>query len=86
MMIPKAITIRDCYEPAMKIRNQAKAREYFEALVQRDMVHFGKTRLEAEAMERNNLGYYAGHCDRETRVRVEKLFLCAPPVAGGRTE
>jgi len=80
-MIPSNITIGDKYDPAMKITEQANADAYFERLVQHCMSH-GKTRSEAEQIERSNLGYYAGYYDMETRVRVEKLFKCAHPFFG----
>ena len=31
---------------------------------------------------RDNLGYYAGYYDDETRARVERLFSCEHPVFG----
>lgn len=46
----------------------------------------GKTREEAEQIERSNLGYYAGYHLDETRERVERLFRCAHPVFGSIAE
>jgi len=65
----------------MNITNQADADLYFEACVEH-MMHFGKTREEAEEIERINLGYYAGYYTNETRERVERLFKCAHPDFG----
>lgn len=65
----------------MKISDQAEADRFFEELVKHS-ISFGKTRAEAEAVERLNLGYYAGYYDIDTRLRVERLFLCAHPVFG----
>ena len=77
----KDITIGDKYDPAMVITEQAEADKYFESCVQHCM-GFGKTRKEAESIEKQNLGYYAGYCGSETRDRVERLFHCAHPVFG----
>jgi hypothetical protein len=75
------ITIGDKYSPAMEIREQAEADEYFAQLVAHSM-SFGVTRQEAERVERVNLGYFAGYYDHETRLRVERLFACEHPVFG----
>jgi hypothetical protein len=85
MDFPTQITIGDKYGPAMKITDQGEADEYFEACVRHSMGH-GKTREEAEQVERSNLGYFAGYYDHETRGRVERLFKCAHPVFGAIAE
>lgn len=77
----KQITIGEKYGPAMKITDQAEADVYFEKCVEHTMGH-GKSREEAERIERSNLGYYAGYYDSETRERVERLFRCSHPVFG----
>jgi hypothetical protein len=79
--LPRKITLGKKYEPAMEIADQAQADAYFELLVNHSM-RFGKTREEAEALERSNLGYFAGYCDHETRLRVERLFRCVHPIFG----
>jgi hypothetical protein len=76
------ITIGEKYDPAMRIIEQDKADAYFEECVRHSMEHWGKSRIEAEAIERANLGYYAGYYDSETRERVERLFKCAHPIFG----
>ena len=81
MELPKEITIGKKYEPAMEITEQSEADEYFEACVQHCM-SFGKSREEAEIIERQNLGYFAGYYNAETRGRVEKLFSCTHPIFG----
>jgi hypothetical protein len=78
----KEMTIGEKYGPAMTITDEAEAAAYFERCVAHSMEHFGKTRHEAEELERANLGYYAGYYDPETRERVERLFSCAHPVFG----
>lgn len=78
-------TIGDKYRPAMEIRDQAEADAYFEACVLHTMT-FGRTREEAERIERCNLGYFAGYYDDETRARVERLYRCAHPIFGSIAE
>ena len=79
------MTIGEKYGPAMNITDQAQADAYFEQCVQECMAH-GRTREEAESIERQNLGYYAGYYDNETRCRVERLFRCSHPVFGAIAE
>ena len=79
---PKNLTYAEAYRPAMEITDPQDAKEYFEALVTRQIMHCGKTRVEAEKIERSNLGYWAGYYDRETAVRVLKLFGAAHPIFG----
>lgn len=76
------ITIGEKYGPAMEITSEADANAYFEELVHHSMEHHEKTRPEAEALERANLGYFAGYYSDETRARVERLFKCQHPVFG----
>lgn len=80
--LPKEATIGDKYHPAMEIRDQAEADAYFERLVEHMMSCSDRNRQEAEAVERSNLGYFAGYYDSLTRERVERLFRCAHPVFG----
>lgn len=79
--LPDEITIGDKYRPAMKLTEQDDADQYFEVLVQHCM-RFGRSRDEAESMERQNLGYFAGYYDYETMARVNQLFSCSHPVFG----
>jgi hypothetical protein len=81
MTLPEQITIGDKYGPAMQMTDQAEADAYFTVLVEHCM-RFGKTAEEATAIERSNLGYYAGYYNDETRARVERLFACAHPIFG----
>jgi len=83
--LPHHITIGEKYGPAMKVKDEAEAAVYFERCVEHTMAR-GRTRTEAEAIERSNLGYYAGYYDAETRERVERLFRCAHPVFGAIAE
>ena len=85
MRFTELVTIGDKYGPAMEITDAAEAQEYFEACVLHTM-SFGKSREEAEQVERSNLGYYAGYYSEETRQRCERLFSCAHPVFGSIAE
>jgi len=82
--LPDVLTIGDAYRSAMEMTEQADADEWFEALVERCM-RSGNTLEEAEAIERSNLGYFAGYYTHETRLRVERLFRCAHPIFGPAT-
>ena len=79
------ITIGEKYGPAMKIKDQSEADIYFEECVQHTMRQ-GKSRAEAEKVERSSLSYYAGYYDAATRERVERLFQCAHPIVGAIAE
>lgn len=79
--IPLNATFGDKYGPAMEMTNDQEATAYFEDCVSHTM-KFDKTREEAESIERQNLGYWAGYYSTETRLRVEKLFACQHPVFG----
>jgi hypothetical protein len=85
MKIPAKITIGEKYSPAMEMQDEAEAAEYFERLVQH-MMAFGHPREEAERIERDNLGYFAGYYGHETRARVERLFQCEHPIFGKISE
>lgn len=80
--MPEQITIGEKYTPAMSITEQAEADAYFERCVEHTMSRFGKTREQAEEVERANLGYFAGYYDHATREQVERLFHCAHPIFG----
>lgn len=79
--LPLKITLGDKYEPAMSIERQRDADEYFERLVEHSIRH-GLSREEAESLERQNLGYFAGYYNTEVRARVERLFHCEHPIFG----
>ena len=82
--LPTNITLRDKYGPAMAITEQAEADEYFARCVEHTM-SFGHSREKAEAINRGNLGYWAGYYDEETQVRVHRLFRCVHPFFGTTT-
>ena len=77
------ITIGEKYRPAMEINSQAEADAYFERCVQHTLsFRPDTTRADAESIERQNLGYFAGYYGSETRERVERLFKCSHPIFG----
>ena len=82
MILPDRMTIGECYDPAMKMTKRSEAKEYLEALIERDMRVLGKTFEEAHALEISNLGYYSGYYDHATMVRVNKLFGAVHPIFG----
>lgn len=78
---PRRASNGEKYGPAMQITDPTLAAEYFERLVEHAMRH-GRTREQADEMERQNLAYYAGYYDAATRERVERLFRCQHPNFG----
>lgn len=73
------MTLGEVYGPAMQITDPIEAKQYFEALVQRQMCG-GIAREEAERIERCNLGYYAGYYGETTQKRVLELFQAEHPI------
>ena len=82
MILPDKMTYGEAYGPAMKMTDPAEAKEYLEALIERDMRVLGKTFEEAHAMEMSNLGYYSGYYDHKTMVLVNELFGAVHPIFG----
>ncbi len=71
------------FEAAIAIEDQDAADIMFEQLVQECIVENANMRRD-EAIEtiKDNLGYFAGYYDNDTRARVERLYRCAHPVFG----
>ena len=80
--LPDKMTNGELYGPAMEIQTQAEADDYFAQMVRRAQRMFAKSKEKAESDERQNLGYWAGYYNSETRARVERLFRCCHPVFG----
>jgi len=78
-------TIGEKYNPILDISRQDYADEYFERCVQHTM-SYGKTREEAEKIERQNIGYYAGYFSSEVAERVNRLFRTSHPIFGGNMD
>lgn len=81
------LTYGECLDPAMKITDQHDATQYFYAYVKfieknKDPV----SNMTAIQIAKSNLGYYAGYFNDDTRVRVEKLFMCKHPIFGSIAE
>lgn len=71
------------FEEAIKVEDQDAADLIFERMIWECMgENGGMDREEAIATLKDNLGYFAGYYDNDTRARVEKLYRCAHPVFG----
>ena len=79
-------TFGETLGPAMAIDNQEDADAYLAALLAFSQEHYGQGPEEAGRIHRENLGYWAGYYDNDTRERVERLFGCAHPVFGAIAE
>lgn len=77
----KEISYGEKYDRLAQITEQAEADRYFEECVQHTM-SFGKTREEAEQIERSNIGYWSGYLNRTTQERVFALFKTEHPIFG----
>lgn len=80
----------ELFERAMAAGSQSEADEIFESLVQAKLSCACKkclsdpaaSRVKAEAIVREALGYMAGYYCNNTRERVERLFKCEHPIFG----
>lgn len=74
------MTITERYERAASATSEEEARHVFEFCVSVCM-ETGRTREDAEQIERDQLGFYAAsYCDDETRERVYRLFSTENPI------
>jgi len=85
MMKLKGKTFGETLGPAMEMTDESEARDYYLQLVD----HYQELnpdwdRDECERVVKENLGYYAGHYNRETQVRVNRLFETMHPVFGNK--
>ena len=80
--VPEQATIGEKYKRAMEVKTKPEADREFERLVEHTMRTFGRTRQDAEKVERTNLGYYSGYFSVEVQARVERLFGAAHPIFG----
>lgn len=76
----KDITNKEKYGKAVEILNEEEAKQYFEECVAHYMENTGSSREEAENVERENIGYYAGYYGTEEMARVKKLYSAKHPV------
>ena len=75
------------YEAAMVAKNETEANWLLTKAI--DLHRDAKPERplnEVEAIERENIAYFAGYYDNETRARVERLFECAHPIFGAIAE
>ncbi len=80
--LPEKINWGTKYGRAVAITDQEEAKAYFEVCVQH-MMKYGKySREEAESIERQNIGYWAGYGGAEDFNRVMKLYGTAHPIFG----
>jgi hypothetical protein len=76
------LTYGETLGPAMEIKDQAEADQYFKDYLEWEVKQLGGDVEKAMEICKSNLGYYAGYYSNETRERVEKLFLCSHPIFG----
>lgn len=79
-----SLTYAESLGPAMRITDPEDAKQYFNDYVAFTASNFedASGKFTPEEVCRINLGYYAGYFDRETKERVEKLFIAPHPVFG----
>lgn len=84
----KGSTFGETLGPAMDITDQVEADDYFEQLIKHYMTcqsakrEGGRSRVVAEQIVRESLGYYAGYYNDKTQKRVNCLFRTTHPVFG----
>lgn len=83
---PTTLTSGELLGPAMRTVNAVAAIAYKNAYIDYLVRVHGHSREHALLLFRDNLGYYAGYYDGETRRRVEALFDCEHPVFGSIAE
>lgn len=80
------LTYGECLKPAMKIKEQDDADQYFAqyaTYIQRSLKKEPrKDGMTAEEIAKINIGYFAGYYDSETMRRVNELFKTRHPVFG----
>lgn len=74
------MALSEIYEPAMKITTKSEAEIFLNELS--NFIAGNQLSLYNYALEvaKENIAYYAGYYDIETRIRVEDLFKCEHPV------
>lgn len=81
-MLPDQLTYGEAYGPVAEIETEAAASAYFEDLVERTMRTTGRDRVAAEAIQRQNIGYWSGYYDQDTAARINRLFGTTHPIFG----
>jgi len=93
--ITSEATIGDLYNPAIEIAkqgNKAKAKEYFDALVEHcitmskvERPQDNVDKEEATRIVHSNIGYWAGYHEQGTIEKVHEVFGSAHPIFGNET-
>ncbi len=73
------------YENAIEATTSEEAEQAFEALIT-ECMKSGKSREQCEDIVKNNIGYYAGNYNHETRLKVEELYHTEHPIFGKASE
>jgi hypothetical protein len=81
------LTYGECLEPAMEITDAEEAKNYLTEYTVYQQKMMDKEKLDykgltAEQIAKQNLGYFAGYYNDETRLRIEELFICSHPFFG----
>jgi hypothetical protein len=78
------LTYGEALGPAMKITDKEDAKQYFEKYVEYlDKANKEEgNEVDAKAIAKTNLGYYAGYYDPETYARVMNLYDTVHPFFG----
>lgn len=78
------LTFGESLGPAMKIKDKEDAKQYFEKYVKYldDASKEEGNTIDAKAIAKSNLGYFAGYYDPETYKRVMNLFDTVHPFFG----
>lgn len=83
--LPDKCTMGDKYRTACeKVKTKEQADVWFEIIVKHNMTHSDPphSREQAEDIERQNIGYFAGYYDSDVAQRVYQLFNCEHPIFG----
>lgn len=78
----KVLTYREILDPAMEVKTQEEAANYFENYVSYLMKYYLEDRKRAEEAAKVNIGYWAGYYSSETATRVYDLFGFGHPIFG----
>ena len=84
-VLPDKCTMGDKYKVACeKVRTPEQAKVWLEILIKHNMSHSTPphTREEAEEIERQNIGYFAGYYDHDIQDVVYKTFNTEHPIFG----
>lgn len=84
-VLPDKCTMGDKYKVACeKVRTPEQAKVWLEILIKHNMSHSTPphTRKEAEEIERQNIGYFAGYYDHDIQDVVCKTFNTEHPIFG----